>query len=765
MKKYHIIVFLLVAITLFQSGCGQKSEEPKAPAEAPAPTAAPAAPAAPGGIPARTGAPASPEQTQKRYLAKKAKPSSHSRTKEDEREFAGGSPFSFPSMSKGAFKKDLPPTTERTEVAPHVSRTPHIVAPEVAMPPPAAPPPPVGLTGMTSYPLGALAADRPVESFQKLPGVVWNAWAEETQSANVASKPVTSLKPNTTYLLAIDFSAIPYPGIMPKTVSATLRTKVSQWIKNPTFVANLKVLLLLPPHYFETDRTRVITVDRMKSKNVADLRVEAKRILQMQESVVLPEGDAFQVMAEKIANGETELPNFVYGRAKFQIHTANVKVASSGTTTVIGLSLWFDDRPVDEITIPMCILPEGAKPEKCSSGEEGTFATTDSFFLASESSSSPDASLHVVELDKNVMGVFRDKQWEPEKFSVWSYHSSAGHFRQQLIDDHLTYLSKASDEESLINRGNALFEYFFPDDTQDGKDARTEFLKFVEPQLRKDRFTNKTKSIFIRMIQQGPDPPLIIPLGLMAVPIDNKYEFLGYHLRMEAPLEIQTYQESSECISRWVLVLPPAGDAKLDDTIQAALAEADPLISKWKDHGQDKVKFIRKMRELVSWIKTGEERDKDYGAALALLSHHDKDALSFYAAGVLGDDPLVPSQVKPMFGKPSVAILNGCGTGGPEGSEMLRHFNQSGFGTIIAASTEVKGPMAGALFPILANKLEENKDNPSYTIAHAYFDTLQQLSGQQPKSKNGITLKPYGPFVLQFALLGNGNLRVCPPKK
>jgi hypothetical protein len=167
---------------------------------------------------------------------------------------------------------------------------------------------------------------------------------------------------------------------------------------------------------------------------------------------------------------------------------------------------------------------------------------------------------------------------------------------------------------------------------------------------------------------------------------------------------------------------------------------------------------FNRMQDFAEWNLMQESEDeKNRGAAIVVLSHHGDDQLFFYSTQDGRDDPLTPEDIKRTFAQPSVAILNGCGTGGPKGSNLVRQFNQNGFAAIIAASTEVNGYMAGAFLRIFADKLSENPNDSNFTISRAFFAALRELSQIKPQNGNS-----YGPRVLKFLLLGNGALRLCP---
>jgi len=80
---------------------------------------------------------------------------------------------------------------------------------------------------------------------------------------------------------------------------------------------------------------------------------------------------------------------------------------------------------------------------------------------------------------------------------------------------------------------------------------------------------------------------------------------------------------------------------------------------------------------------------------------------------------------------------------------------------VIATSTEVDPIMAGDFLDTLATVLKENEKNEKFNISAAHFKTLQLMRSKIPPDGNN----KYGPRVLEYTLVGNGNVRLCPPKK
>jgi hypothetical protein len=298
-------------------------------------------------------------------------------------------------------------------------------------------------------------------------------------------------------------------------------------------------------------------------------------------------------------------------------------------------------------------------------------------------------------------------------------------------------------------RAEGLYNILFP---QSQVAARSAFEKFIEPYLEQDPAAAPYKpgSIFIRLIQQGPDRPLLIPLGLMAVSLDKKpAKFLGFYFRIETPLETQSYQTSEVCLSRWVTVSPPP-DVR-DPALKQAVGRLKKLVPIWREQA---LKPFEDMTKFGEWIK-GKDTEKD-ATALVILSHHTKNRISFEPQKLV-----MSRELTRRFSKPSIVILDGCGTGSPGAVDFVRQLNRNGFYTVIATSTEVDPIIAGDFLDTLSTVLENNKDDEKFNISGAYFKTLQLMRSKVPPNGN----KNYGPRVLEYTLIGNGNVRLCPPKK
>src|SRR5205807_1368181 len=145
----------------------------------------------------------------------------------------------------------------------------------------------------------------------------------------------------------------------------------------------------------------------------------------------------------------------------------------------------------------------------------------------------------------------------------------------------------------------------------------------------------------------------LIPLGLMMTPRANgPPDFLGYHFRIESPLPVQNYQPVQACISNWVLVRPPAGS-----DLDAARSRFDENLAGFNSGVQYPYERITEFSN--SYAGSGVEAEP---TVVTVISHHDNGAIWYDP-----QDLMLYSGLQRHFDKPSVAILDNCGSSGSGG--------------------------------------------------------------------------------------------------
>jgi len=589
-------------------------------------------------------------------------------------------------------------------------------------------------------------------------GPSWNVWVEESPDPTPTpdGKPVPYLIKGCTYQLFLDLAAISYgkneQGAYTLPASPTFRELLNDWLEKYKNSKDKKIelttVLLADPVYFETDQTvNTINLSLRKIQNLINA------------GEIKIDHDPFEIMAQE------KDPDFVYGHVGFRIA---VKPDVPEGPASLSLSLWVNNRPVEEIAVRLCIAPNSSLPSVCKGIGHSQYGLrgVDSLRIALEDAPFPDASLHFVELARGkVLGVFRRNDSTREKFVTWplgiGLEGTSG--LRTLLENQISALVRSRDNETeLRKKGEGLYNILFPDTQPAARSAFEGFIKDhlhqsppkegLERNAKKDTVAyRRSASIFVRLIQQDNDQPPLIPLGLIAVRLDsNEPEFLGFHFRIEAPLQIQSYQALNKCLSRWVTVIPGSqvNDVELNDSM-AQLAN-----SGWMDYAE---RPFTKMRQFEDWI--GERVIEKEPAAILILSHHDKNTIYFDENST---ELVTSSHLVRKFRKPSIAILNGCGTANPGGgADFVRRFNLNGVDAIIATSSQVNPRMAGDFLASLEKILKDNKNNKELSISEVYFQALQALRSKVPTDGS----REYGPRVLEYTLLGNGNIGLCLPDK
>jgi hypothetical protein len=424
--------------------------------------------------------------------------------------------------------------------------------------------------------------------------------------------------------------------------------------------------------------------------------------------------------------------------------------------------LWADGRrPIDELVVAYCISDDVGDNPNCKPSTRGTVSLNgiDSVRLSAQMGDTgggfPDAAVHFVRLESDqVLGVFRRNDWEPGRFETWRLGRTAGQLREYFENSLLPAFSATTTEQALQARGTEFYNLLFPPpgprDAPEAGRARSEFEHFVSEHMGHEatslREHLQTPSIFIRMLTQDDNSIQLIPLGLLAVKLtEGPPEFLGFHFRIETPLAIQNYQRSSGCISTWALALPPArGD------LQEMRTRFDENLTDFTKGAQY---FYESMKEFGAYLGNGKEES---AAAVAVLSHHNKNQIFFSSS-----DMILSTAVNRDFTKPSLAILNGCGTGSPGAVDFIEKLNNRGMASVIATSTEIRPEIAADFMRCLASELNEHRNAPDYRLSYAYLNAIECLKGRSMQEGGA----KYGPLALTYSLLGNGDLKLCGPIK
>lgn len=558
------------------------------------------------------------------------------------------------------------------------------------------------------------------------PALRWNAWMERAPGARFT--PVSHLRPDTSYSLTIDLAGVDYPvpggRVVSRPISTVLDEALQKLLDDELDLERSQLTVLLIPD------PRALRVSPGSESRELIVSLEKLRAW-LSNPPDEPPADPFGQLAT-----DTDAP-FVFGRLRFEVET----VANFRGQANIALSIWDGMRPVDELILTFCVAPE-AQAIACSRtrGMAETLGGVDAVRLGtSRAPSYPDIALHYIEFPgRRVIGALRQKEWQSARFLTWDMRIQANDLRSRL-GTLARDLSLADNDASHRRIGEALYNLLFP--LPEARAARSAFEALLTPLLAQDPFAvTSPPSLFIRHITASVQTGAFIPVAFMFIrPLDT---FVGYHLRTETPLPLQTYEPSSSCISRWVLLVP--GDEVSDSALSQARSALGSKRTAWVSGG---AQVYGEMEPFRDWI--GAMDDEDPPTVLGVLSHQSEDRLRFAA----NDDVYAESMNRPFAN--SVAILSACETAPPGPAAIVHRLNRNGFVAIIATSSKVSPRIGAGMLRELA-AVAEAKERPEPRMLATLFRTAQARlwSEEPPELRSNI---------LKFMLLGNGGVTVCGP--
>jgi hypothetical protein len=579
----------------------------------------------------------------------------------------------------------------------------------------------VGQAGRIDVELSIQSISEPVtvEAGDLTYEAAWNSWVEN--SGPPSFNKLETAHTRSDYQAILDLSAFEYytrsQGIVAKRASSQLL----DWLKHqkgPT--VRLKVLLVPDPALLPTNKTKVQNFDVSLSKMRQYLH---------QRSRTIPADP----LADLAKNPELD---FRFGHTLFEFHTGDKEGLA-----YIGLSIWASDIPLDEVVIPVCISDKDSTDD-CDVTKISYHGDPLNAVPLSKEKDLPAASLHFFDFgSERAIGVLHVSGDQYLTWTVGTLSNSIGTFVDQIL---LKNFDKEVGASALQSTGYSLYNLLLPPNDPFASKARVQIEALVAKRLSLSGKRTDAPPLVIRMASYDSESSFFVPLGMVAVPVGDKKYFLGDLFRVLSPLPLQEYRPLDSCISRWVMVMPPAVDQSPKELKDARLEFKD-----WTNacKGPD---CIASIPDFQKWI--GSPAPENKSTALLLLGHYEDDSFTFDHSQFLA-----PSEIQKSFKLPSVAIIDACAAAAPGADRFVKYLNQAGFQSIVATTTTVKPIMAGQYFNLLALQLEQHRGEKDYTISKAHFDAVQELE----KAAETETFPPYGPKALIYSLLGNGSLRLC----
>ena len=595
---------------------------------------------------------------------------------------------------------------------------PAAMSPPYPYGPPSMGPPPVAHANRTGS-LTSLSLDH----------LKWNVWAE-AESHTPGFSPVAFLRPDDKpYQLILDLAALAYrdnPDIFVRAAGGQLRASLQKLVDSDAPDTDLTLVIIPDERFFKTTsltETLRINLDGLRKALKVGLNIPKTPLATLRQN---PEAD------------------FSFGRQPIRFRTLKREGLGS-----IAIALWADGVPVDELSIPLCVASDpAAAARNCKSVNKlhDSLAGIDPVRVAAQQDASamkPDAALHFIELNPSTqVGIFRDNSWPEGKYESWKLSKSATATQTEL-QQILARFDIATNDSHLLQVGKELYNLLFPDDEKTKYQAFDNFI--AHPRELTD--PADPPSIFVRLLtRNNEEPPFLIPLGIMAHEINGKKDFVGFHFRIQTPLQVQDYEPYPKCISNWVVLAPPANASGVPPELNAARERFSAWFENWE------FKPIPEMDEFIDWADASVTETEPI--SIFILAHHAGNSLYFEENPRLG-----PNGIRRRFKMPSVAFVNGCETGAPGTSAIVQRLNNRGVSAVIATAGKVDRLLAGDFFSVLGHYLTTMPAGKEYSLGAAHFLTLKDLRDRKP-DENSF---PYGAKVLAYEVMGNSSLRICSP--
>lgn len=449
----------------------------------------------------------------------------------------------------------------------------------------------------------------------------------------------------------------------------------------------------------------------------------------------------------------------------------------------IALSIWIDDRPIDEPVIRLCLNSTG----DCEPGVRQRSAAPR---VLSHTGAPPDVALHFIELDRRssraIQGVLQLLGTPP---LTWELQEGVDAMRAKLgsliasAGEAILY----PDEPTLRRHGEALYAQIFPSDREDSDNkidsdperAGRALADYFNRALAAPGERPKPR-VLVRMIALDSHEPLFLPFGVIALPSkagkestrsaeparDDKGEgrglgpvplaqhtrlqgattdsaagLLGLLATVEIPLPEQVPADPQRCIDTWHLVAPALGGA--DPTLDRAVGN----LGHFRELNATRHTSLRAFDAYLA------SANPQPSAAYVVLSHHDHDKLKFGPG-----DAMAPGAVQSVFSNPSVIILNGCETAGTGMAGFVQRFDQLHVNAVIGTATTLPPRMAGQYLDCLARQFPDT--STELTLWDAHRQAIDCLRAEDDGGKGKV-----GARVALYQLVGDGSVRLCPSRR
>jgi len=401
-------------------------------------------------------------------------------------------------------------------------------------------------------PLGAISTPVTVESNPALEAT-WNAWVEDPGKAP-SFRRLKTVHTKSDYQLVLDLAAFAYAPRDKSVAARPAGSGLLEWMKQQKDDSvRLKILMIPDP--------ALLSSGGQPAQNFDINLGQLKKYLSGGKHKI-PK-DPFLALQKQPQS------DFRFGSAQFEFHTGD-----HDGNAYIALSLWASDQPLDEILVPVCISDAG-DADSCESAGGNALYHSDplnALPLALETET-PAAALHFFDFDSNrAIGVFRSKNGDYLTWSIANLTDSLGGFIEKVL---LKNFEKEVSDDAIRQTGYELYNLLLPPGHSDADKARKEIQELTAARMKMSGSLADAPPFMIRIATFNPSQAFFVPLGMIAVPIEDQKHFLGDYFRVASPLPFQNYQPAQACVSRWVMLMAPHEDQSPKELVDARDALGD----------------------------------------------------------------------------------------------------------------------------------------------------------------------------------------------
>jgi hypothetical protein len=599
----------------------------------------------------------------------------------------------------------------------------------------------------------------PLLAARAVQGVYWNTFFTRSDEKDAKREKDAKLnaRSNASYTLILDLSAYNYSQIR---ATSAAGTEVSAAVQ--------RYLAIAPQEPVEL-RIRPVAVTPqilIDDAPVKSMKIQRRKLIRSQNRSATAENRliaSFRRGTMQVADFSNEI---AAGRVAFQVR---LRDAAAAGCAVIAFTIWdVHNNPLDHLLQTVPIADGSTEPNCTINGDEalkGGFATLlDPAFGVGPGSDEKrpiQAALHVFETkvqgQKQSFAIFIDKtQYAAPRLGrpdsergVYAWR--LGHWLSDYIGEpnglpfQIDLAWKAADKGSTTAYAlvaNELATKIFG--AEPGDEAIADGAKAA---LRALSQADAPPVVMARLVGSE-NQKLYIPLSLIAGAGNTRG--LPKPITVLQPLPEERYG-ARQCIGTWSFGVSRNTKDLFDAPTKSALADlngAPTLGETW----------VITNKALRDYLSTSSVNPGTAGEGLVLLAHHDGQGIYIETA----EERVLPGELRRKYSRGSIALLASCATGSPSSDmAILNKLNSNGMDAMIVSPFKVRLDYGARLALEFTNVVRAHRRNGTTpTLAQIFSEATAATTHYFADRARQQRLED---MALEFVLLGDPYLRLCPP--